>query len=204
MDASGNILTDSLRWIGADLYSLAPSYGFADKVKPLAVGDDAPTTPISLKKGSPSILLFTRHLGCPYCELEIRQIVKEAQKPKNENTTFYIVIHSVQTQVVESFLQNELGVPIPANVVCYGDEERLAYAEWGLGEIGLYAIFKPEVLAGVWNMRKDGIKNRYTRGTRWQTNGGFAVDADNKVRYIHIGKDSSDVTNLRKAMASIR
>ena len=117
----------------------------------------------------------------------------------------------------------ELEQSIPDNVILYGDAEKRVYGAFGLGELGWDGVINRSVLKQVGDLKKEGISNRLTRGTRceqlalksrsvtvnnglilrWQTNGGFAIDEGGIVRYVHVGRDSGDITDLQAAIKSV-
>lgn len=62
---------------------------------------------------------------------------------------------------------NELGQTVPDNVTLFGDAERRVYPAWGLGELGWGGLVPKNVLKQMGELRKEGISNRLTRGTRY-------------------------------------
>ena len=79
---------------------------------------------------------------------------------------FNIVTHSVTTSDLEQFVANEVGLSLPTNVKCHGDPQRDVYAAYGLGEIGITSVINRNVLSQLGDLKKEGITNRLTRGTR--------------------------------------
>merc|ERR1712225_185716 len=200
--ANTTAMTATLRWILADVESMIPSFGFAGTVKAVpSIGDPVPSSPLPLPKDTNVALLFTRHMGCPFCEKEIRRVIQLAKEEANKDIRF-IIITSVSSYDLERFVLNELGLGpvLPLNVTCFGDAERRVYLAYGLGELSLLNVINKEVMNQVGELRKEGISNRLTRGTRWQTNGGFAIDKQGKVRFVHVGTDSRDMTDLQAAL----
>lgn len=126
--------------------------------------------------------------------------------PENNQLNFTIVSHSVSSHELDEFVIKELEqVDLPRNVNLYGDAERRVYKAFGLGELGWGDVINGEVLHKVSELKtQEGISNRLTRGTRWQTNGGFSIDSDGRIRYAHVGKNSADMMDLGAAIESLR
>lgn len=161
------IKMSTLQWIVNDLESMIPSWGFNNSIKPLPkVGEDAPPSSLPLQKGKNSIVIFTRHIGCPFCTAEIRNLLRTARKPAYLDLQFMIVAHSNPTYEVEKFIVEELEEEIPSNVTVVGDPERKAYMAYGLGELGWGDVINQKIISQVKEMAKEGNKNRLTRGTR--------------------------------------
>ncbi|KAK9895090.1 hypothetical protein P389DRAFT_172668 [Cystobasidium minutum MCA 4210] len=196
----------TLKWIAADVESLLPSWSYGSSVnnKKIEIGDTPPASPLQIPDGK-SVLLFTRHMGCPFCEKEIRHLVELAKQPENSSITFVIITHSVSTHQLYEFINNELKVdPLPSNITLFGDAERKVYAAYGLGELSLLNVINRDILKQVMDLKNnEGIANRLTRGTRWQTNGAYAISSDRKITYKHVGKDSSDMADLKAAIKTL-
>ena len=92
--------------------------------------------------------------------------MKLAQSPENVDINFIIVTHSVSTGELEQFVMKELDLSLPTNVKCHGDTQRDVYAAYGLGEIGITSVINRNVLSQLGELKKEGITNRLTRGTR--------------------------------------
>ena len=50
---------------------------------------------------------------------------------------------------------------------------------------------------GVARLARQGIRNRHSAGTRWQTAGTFAVDGAGTVRWRHLPRDAADLPALK-------
>lgn len=74
--------------------------------------------------------------------------------------------HSVPTYELTKFVTEELALQVSENVTLHGDAERRVYAAWGLGELSLLEIINKDIMSQVGELKKQGIANRLTRGTR--------------------------------------
>jgi hypothetical protein len=165
-----------------------------------------------------SVIIFVRHLGCPFCEVTIRDALRCAKEWTTIN--FHVVVHATDEQIV-SYLK-DLHVELHSNVKMHADPERETYAAWGVGEIGLSAIFKSSALSKAMALRKEGIKNGLTIGvrarrfsfiiemlisetyqSRYQTNAAFALDTQGIIRFVHVAQDASEVSDLEAACRSL-
>ena len=97
---------------------------------------------------------------------EIRTQVDLAKQASNSDTRFIVVVHSVPTYELSKFVTEELQLQVPSNVTLHGDAERRVYAAWGLGELSLLDIINKDIISQVGELKKQGIANRLTRGTR--------------------------------------
>ena len=97
---------------------------------------------------------------------EIKQLVALARKPENGKIQFIIITHSVSTYELEKFVTEELEQSPGSNVTLHGDAERRVYASYGIGELGLTSIINADIMSQVGKLKREGIANRLTRGTR--------------------------------------
>lgn len=65
------------------------------------------------------------------------------------------------------------------------DDTRKSHAKWGLGISSVWHVLSPGGMRNLFKLgREEGIWNRPTSsGSRWQTAGSFAVDAEGVVRW---------------------
>ena len=85
------------------------------------------------------------------------------------------------------------------------DEQRQLYGSWGLGTSSTWHLINPWSLASSINLaRTDGIWTRVTEsGSRWQTGGSFAVDAEGILRWVHIPRTADDRPRLDRAAEAL-
>lgn len=86
-----------------------------------------------------------------------------------------MILHSPSshTSTYISSLLSSLSPPLPSlptNVSVHSDPARTEYARWGVGVLGWGELFTRQTLSKVVQLGKDeGIKNRFTVGSRWQS-----------------------------------
>lgn len=103
----------------------------------------------------------------------------------HEDIAFIAVSHSSPshtTSWVDSLGLNDSELP---NLRVIVDESRFLYATWGLGTSSFFHWMSPSSMWGAIKMgREEGIWNRPTEsGSRWQTSGSWAVDAEGIVKW---------------------
>lgn len=166
---SCNSSLDQMSWILNDIKSLIPSS--APELSPTpTVGSRAPSEPLKLP-GSRSVITMNRHLGCPFCEKTLREMIEIANK--EQDIQFRAVFHATEENIAA--YRKELDLHLPNNLTTIADPDREIYAAWGVGELGepmlvhsniarliqsksgLVAIFGGDVMSKVGELRKQGI-----------------------------------------------
>ncbi|KAF2220679.1 hypothetical protein BDZ85DRAFT_187111, partial [Elsinoe ampelina] len=151
----------------------------------------------------PTLVAFVRHCGCPFAEKELRLLGEQAER--NTSLRVVIVQHSSEADTKDWFERvggHEL-FPERDRVVLVSDVSRELYAKWGIGTLGWTELVNADIMRTLHEGKvKEGLditKGDWT-GWRWQNSGGFAVDAEGKVRWVHLARDSSDVGNWGEAV----
>lgn len=85
------------------------------------------------------------------------------------------------------------------------DEEREIYAAWGLGVSSWSHMLSFGGMYSVWRLGKEeGIWNRPTEsGSRWQTSGSFAADANGVVQWVAPASRADDIPDFALAVAAV-
>lgn len=73
----------------------------------------------------------------------------------NPSIQFRAVAHAQPAQIEQ--WKTELKLDLPSNAQIVSDPEREIYAAYGVGQIGLMAIFGGDVMSKVGELRKEGI-----------------------------------------------
>ncbi|PNS21105.1 hypothetical protein CAC42_3443 [Sphaceloma murrayae] len=152
--------------------------------------------------GGPTLVAFVRHCGCPFAEKEVRMLGDEAER----NSALHVVIvqHSSEADTKDWFdrIKGPDYFPDAKQVTLVSDVDRELYAAWGVGQLGWTQMVNADIMRRLHeNKVKEGLditKSDWT-SYRWQNSGGFAVDAEGKVRWRHLASDSSDVGNWKEA-----
>lgn len=88
-------------------------------------------------------------------------------------------------------------------VLVASDPSRRAYAAWGLGRTGLGHFLGRRSLAAAGRLARGGVRNRHPTGTRWQSAGTFAIDAQQIVRWRSLPAHAGELPDLDTALRAI-
>jgi alkyl-hydroperoxide reductase/thiol specific antioxidant family protein len=164
---------------------------------PPGPGDRAPALPIAPATGRPAVVAFLRHTGCPFAEATMRRL-RDAAAGRRELQ--WLVISHAPQDATERWLR-AVGGADGATVV--SDPSRRAYAAWGLGLTPLAHFLGARSLAAVARLASHGIRNRHPHGSRWQSAGTFALDAEGVVRWRHLPSHAGDLPDLERAQEAV-
>jgi hypothetical protein len=161
-------------------------------------GDRAPSLPLTPEAGRPAIVAFLRHTGCPFAEQTLRMLRDAAARSPEVQ---WIAIGHAPQQATERWCRAVGG----ANVVqVASDPSRRCYAAWGLGRTSLGHFLGRRSLVAVVSLARRGIRNRHPHGTRWQSAGTFALDAQGIVRWRALPAYAGDLPDLDSALEALR
>lgn len=164
----------------------------------LKVGDPAPK--LSISDGAvepPFIVLFLRHVGCPFAEATVRAV--DEVYASSPIVPFVLVSHGTEHWTNEWCE----AIDCPKGAAVMVDHEREVYATWGLGLTGLGHFFGKQSLSAVMALARRGIRNRHPSGSRWQGAGSFAVDSEGIIRWRHLPAHAGDLPDLSEAVRAI-
>jgi hypothetical protein len=165
---------------------------------PPRLGERARDLPVALERGRPAIVAFLRHTGCPFAELTMQMLRSAAEDAPDVQ---WIAISHATDEETGRWCRAVGGA---ASVAVASDPSRLAYARWGLGRTSLGHFMGRSSLAAVADLARRGIRNRHPDGTRWQSAGTFALDAEGIVRWRRLPAHAGDLPDLDEALESLR
>jgi alkyl-hydroperoxide reductase/thiol specific antioxidant family protein len=161
------------------------------------VGDAAPDiAPLGRVEG-PAVVTFLRHVGCPFAEATMRALSEEAERCPQ---VAWVAISHARLEATDRWCA---AVAASRHVRVVIDEERSAYAGWGLGRSNLGHFMGRRSLRAVARLARTGIRNRHPVGTRWQRAGTFAVDARGTIVWRHIPAHAGELPDLADALATL-
>jgi AhpC/TSA antioxidant enzyme len=161
------------------------------------VGDAAPAL-MGAEDAGPRVIAFLRHTGCPFAEATLRAAREVADTFADADIV--AVSHS-DPQATAAWSERCGGA---GRVRVVADEERAAYAAWGLGRSSLSHFLGARSLRSVARQARRGIRNTRAHGTRWQQAGTFAVDATGTVVWRHLPAHAGDLPDLEAAARAAR
>jgi peroxiredoxin len=163
-----------------------------------AIGDRAPALAlVAAQSGRPRVVAFLRHAGCPFAEATFRCMRERAGDAPDLD---WIAVSQASTTGTQRWCERVGG---PGSVQLVSDEQRAAYAAWGLERSALSHFLGARSLAAVLREARRGIRNTRAEGTRWQAAGTFAVDAQGVVRWRHLPEHAGELPDLELALASL-
>ncbi|KAL3959083.1 hypothetical protein ACCO45_007245 [Purpureocillium lilacinum] len=140
------------------------------------VGSPAPSTAqIPLPDGRKTLVVFLRHCGCPFAEKTFKSLTAISDQHKDD--LHCVAVSHSSAEATERWVP-QVGGAWQTDVVV--DEGRDVYAKWGLG------LSKPT-----------------ESGSRWQTSGAFAVDADGTIRWAHVSSAANDLPDFNAALDAL-
>lgn len=162
----------------------------------LRVGERPPALRLEPPTG-PAVIVFLRHVGCPFAELTVQQL----QRVTAEHPELAWWLVSMGSEQTTSAWLETVGRPVGIEVV--HDSSLATHARWGLGSSSVLHIMRPRVLLGALSAYRRGARNRSPDGSRWQQAGAFAVAADGRLAWVHYPASAEDLPDLRAAVAAV-
>jgi hypothetical protein len=135
----------------------------------LKIGDPAPALVNIELLANTTLIVFLRHVGCPFAENTVKQV--RNWSASNPDTKIIFVSHGDKISTV-NWLQS-IGGQGSATLII--DESRTVHGNWGLGYSGLMHFMGPASLFNVVRLIFKGVINRSASGTRFQRSGIFLV-----------------------------
>jgi hypothetical protein len=157
----------------------------------------APPLDATTPAGRPRVVVFLRHVGCPFAEATVRAL---RARPEEHPAIDWVLVSHAPEGPTSRWLA-EIGGAGGARVVV--DPDRSLYAAWGLGLSDLGHFLGWRSLLGVAALFRRGIKNRRPSGTRWQRAGAFAVDDGGVIRWRHLPSHAGDLPDLAAAARAL-
>src|SRR5262249_11404894 len=132
-----------------------------DTSAPPELGAKAPEL-AALQPGRPSVVAFLRHVGCPFAEATVRQMVEQSR----ERPDIDLIGGTQRGDKLSQSWCNALGGA--GGVKLVSDPGRARYAAWGVGLSDRRHFAGPDSLAALRRLLDEGIHNRWASGNRWQ------------------------------------
>jgi len=164
--------------------------------EPPALGASVPELP-ALRPGRPAVVAFLRHVGCPFAEATVRDMVSlAASRPSID---FIAVTHSREDRS-RRWCDAFGGA---GGVQLVPDPDRVRYAAWGVALSDRKHFAGPDSLAELRRLLDQGIHNRWASGNRWQGAATFAIDPAGILRWRHFPRHAGDLPPLGDAVTAL-
>jgi hypothetical protein len=154
----------------------------------LKVADPAPALANIELLSNTTLIVFLRHVGCPFAENTVKQV--RNWSASHAGTKIILVSHGDEISTA-NWLQS-IGGQGSATLLI--DENRTTYGKWGLGYSGLMHFMGLASLSSVVRLMFNGIINRSAAGTRFQKSGVFLVK-HKTIAWCHVNT-SAEQLNL--------
>jgi hypothetical protein len=161
-------------------------------------GEYARELPLALETGRPAVVAFLRHTGCPFAERTM-QMLREAATAAPD-VQWVAISHAPEAETAR-WCEAIGGA---GAVTVASDPSRRCNAAWGLGRTDLAHFMGRRSLGSVTRLAREGVRNRHPAGTRWQSAGTFAFDADAILRWRSLPAHAGELPDLDAALRSIR
>jgi len=153
--------------------------------EPLVLNARIPDNSVFAPAGGTFLLVFLRHVGCPFAEQLVKQLL--AWRTVHPALPIFLVSHGDHANTMKwlATFQAEQAFKVVI------DEPRQLYGQWGLGFSKWQHFLGPKPLIGVVKLWFSGIRNRSAAGTRWQKSGVFLVKSQ-RVVWCHVPRSAED------------
>ena len=170
------------------------------KVK-IKVGDDAPkfklesfnagTIDLEQLIGSQKIvLIFSRYFGCPICQLDLADLLKQAIEIEKKGAKLLYITQSGEGIAKKVIEEKKITFP-----VIQSSKDDL-YAQYGLGKFSAAALAK--VLGKGKQAKKAGYEHGEYEGYEMQCPGQYVIDTDGKI--VHAKMDWLDIPSILEVL----
>ena len=137
--------------------------------------------------GKRSVIFFLRYIGCPVCQMKIRDILNDHEKFNAVGLQVYVVLQSTPASIKEGLA----GAKMPFAIVC--DTEEKVFSLYGVAPGNLFGYLTPSVIMNAMKASRAGFKHGKKEGKEMQLPAVFIVNGDGKIAYAHYGKNIGDV-----------
>lgn len=163
----------------------------------LEAGDTAPPLP-DIVFDRPTVVAFLRHVGCPFAEKTMRDLVAFAEREPEIQCV--AVSHGTRDNTADW----SAAIGKSDRVAVVDDPEAKYYAAWGLGLTPVSHWLGRKSLRGVMQLAREGIRNRHPSGTRWQSAGTFGIRSNGIIAWVHIPEHGADLPNFENSNEALQ
>jgi hypothetical protein len=161
------------------------------------LGAPAPEWQLFTVRRVPSLVVFLRHVGCPFAEATFRALRDIAEA--HRWIACYAVCHG-DVKEISRWISALCG---SGDVHLVHDQSRWLYGRWGLGYTTISHFIGPSALKMLLRLLGRGVRNRSASGTRWQRSGAFAIDADGRIIWMNVARHAGDLPDLADALMAV-
>lgn len=180
---------------------LTPQFGDRAPEEFVIVPQTGSEIPLScLWSQSPTLLVFLRHFGCPFC-LELVAQLREIKEDFLARGVLVALISLSPPKRTQRFCQDKQLMQAP--FACFCDPQRLAYRAFSLGRATVLQFTQGQVFSNAFKAMMHRHFSVLPQGDPLQMPGIFLVDRCGIVRYVHRYKhiaDNPSLAEIREAL----
>lgn len=136
------------------------------------------------------VLIFSRYFGCPICQLDLVELLKQANEIQNKGAKLLYITQSGEEKAKKFIEEKKITFP-----VIHSSKDEL-YAQYGLGRFSATAAAK--ILGKGKEAKKAGYEHGEYEGYEMQCPGQFVIDTDGII--IHAKTDWLDVSSILEVL----
>lgn len=174
----------------ADSATLAPD---------LELLDDAgkPRRLAEFWSSKPAVIVFVRHLGCPFCRHEAARL--KADAPRFAAAGAEVVLITMSSPEDATDFRKRFDLPFSV----LSDPDQKAYHAFGVPRGGIMEMMGPRTWSvGLGATLRHGVGT--PTGDVWQLSGEYIVDTTGTIRYAHGSKHSADLPDHDALLAAVK
>ncbi|MDY6957328.1 MAG: peroxiredoxin-like family protein [Pseudomonadota bacterium] len=173
----------------------------------LTTGDHAPdfslpdaggnTVSLADFKGKPLVLVFSRYVGCPVCQMTTVELTRAAPEFERAGAALAIVFQSGPERLA-AFAQRQ-----GQGAALLGDPEGRSYAAYGV-EASLAGYLAPGNLPVLFRAVRQGFGHGAFEGRETQQPAAFVIDGNGQIRQAHYGRNITDLPDPNVLLSEAR
>ncbi len=138
-----------------------------------------------------NILIFSRYIGCPLCQLKLMQTASEYAAVARAGGEIYFVLQSTVESAKEQL--EEMGVRFPVIL----DPDEALYKLYGVSPAkSKLGLASPTVIGLIGQAKREGIAHGKHEGNELQLPATFIVGEHGVVEYARYGRHGADYPSL--------
>jgi peroxiredoxin len=148
-------------------------------------------------KGKPLVLVFSRYVGCPVCQMTTVELTRAGPEFARAGAALAIVFQSSPERLA-AFAQRQA-----QDAVLLGDPEGQVYAAYGV-EASLAGYLAPGNLPVIFRAIRQGYGHGAFEGRETQQPAAFVIDGAGQIRSAHYGRNITDLPEPKVLVAEVR
>lgn len=148
-------------------------------------------------KGKPLVLVFSRYVGCPVCQMTTVELARVGPEFARAGAALAIVFQS-SPERLSAFAHRQAH-----DAILLGDPEGRSYAAYGV-EASLAGYLAPANLPVVFRAIRQGFGHGAFEGRETQQPAAFVIDGAGMIRHAHYGRNITDLPEPGDLLSKVR